>query len=584
MDNKTIYEYIKTEETNYQTMSVTIIEGYEWNMFDHVKKSTLYKNSQYETGKTDDKPFFNIIRPILNVGYRTVGFDVKDIDLYVNSDKDYYKSFLARKYHYKWALKNKMDTFIDDLVESYIDYGGVIVKKTKDNVPEVVPLQRLAFVDQTDILSGAICEKHQFSVSDLKDMSGNWYAEAIDEAIENAKMSKINSQANNLENKTPSKYIEVYELHGVFPESWLYEDGDEDKYCRQSHFIILNQRDETGKSGVTLFKGKEKEAPYKVELRDKIYGRALGFGGIEELFEAQIWTNYSAIQVKEMLDVASNMLLQTSDEALAGRNNLNDLEKGEILFLEDGKTISPVNTQPINLQLFDNHIARWENLARTTGSANEAVLGESPNSGTPFALQSLVTTEGKSLHQYRQGKIASFVEEIYRDWVLEALVKEINKGHKWVDDLSLEELNLLVDSVVINELNEKIKDLMLNKDRIITEEEQVAYKELVKEQFMGKQTKFVEIIQDEIKNIPIDVSINIKGKQKNLAQNVDKLTDVFRQVISAPQVLQIPGMAKLFNQIIESSGLSPLDFSGVSKAQLPTSEAPTPTGIPVATA
>jgi len=584
MDNKTIYEYIKTEETNYQTMPVTIVEGYEWNMFDHVKKSTLYKNSQYETGKTDDKPFFNIMRPILNVAYRTEGFDVKDIELYVNSDKDYYKSFLARKYHFKWALKNKMDTFIDTLVESYVDYGGVIVKKTKENVPEVVPLQRLAFVDQTDILSGAICEKHQFSVSDLKDMSGNWDAEAIDEAIEDAKMSKLNSQANNLENKTPSKYIEVYELHGVFPESWLYEDGDEDAYCRQSHFIILNQRDESGKTGVTLFKGKEKETPYKVELRDKIYGRALGFGGIEELFEAQIWTNYSAIQIKEMLDVASNMLLQTSDEALAGRNNLNDLEKGEILFLEDGKTISPVNTQPINLQLFDNHITRWENLARTTGSANEAVLGESPNSGTPFALQSLVTTEGKSLHEYRQGKIASFVEEIYREWVLEALVKEINKGHKWVEDLSLEELNLLVDSVVVNELNEKIKDLMLNKDRIITEEEQVAYKELVKEQFMGKQTKFIEIIQDEIKGIPVDVSINIKGKQKNLAQRVDKLTNVFRQVISNPQVLQIPAMAKLFNQIIEASGLSPLDFSGVSKMQLPTSEAPVPTDIPVATA
>lgn len=565
MHNQTIFEYTKAEETNYQTQPVTVVEGYEWNMFDHVKKSTLYKNSQYTTGKTDDKPFYNIIRPILNVAYRLEGFDVKDIEFFVNSEKEYYKSFLARKFHYKWALKNRMDNFIDDLVESYIDYGGVIIKKTSADIPEVVPLQRIAFVDQTDIMTGIIAEKHQYSIDSLLDMKGRWNDESIDLAIENAKYGKANSQANDIENKTPGKYIEVYELHGMMPESWLEENGSPDIYVRQAHYITFDARDDNGKTGVTLWKGKERNNIYKVLLRDKIYGRALGFGGIEELFEPQIWTNYSAIQIKEMLDYASNIIITTNDSGFAERNNLDQLEKGEVVYLDDGKTAQPLNTQPINIQLFNDSINRWENQARVTGSANESALGVQPTSGTPFALQQLVTTEGHSLHEYRQGKISSFVEEIYRDWILGALVKEMNKGHKWIEDLSLEELNEIKETVVINELNEIIKKKMID-GYIATPQEQLAYKEVIGEQFMNKQTKVIEIVEDELKDIPTDVNVNIKGKQKNLASNVEKLTNVFRQVIANPQILQVPGMAKLFNQIIESSGLSPIDFSGLKEA------------------
>ena len=61
-------------------------------------------------------------------------------------------------------------------------------------------------------------------------------------------------------------------------------------------------------------------------------------------------------------------------------------------------------------------------------------------------------------------------------------------------------------------------------------------------------------------------------------QSLNKLVNIFRQILAAPQVLANPAMAKLFNQIIASSGLDPLDFSGLTKA-LP-QPAQQPTGQP----
>ena len=96
-----IFSFIKQEEANFQ-LPVQISLGYEWSMAKHLKLSTLYPLSQYDTGNSDDKPFAQIMLPILNLQHRAEGFDVKEIILYVNSRKNYYKSFIVKKYHEKY--------------------------------------------------------------------------------------------------------------------------------------------------------------------------------------------------------------------------------------------------------------------------------------------------------------------------------------------------------------------------------------------------------------------------------------------------------------------------------------------------
>lgn len=590
--SENIFDYVQTEEEAYQTLPIPIIDNYDWSMTEHIKLSVLYKNSIYSTGKSDDKPFKNITRPILTLQYHAEGFDVKNIDLFVNDSNDYYKSFLVKKYHEKWARKNDIDTFIDEMVESYVDFGGALVKDVNQKKPEVVPLQRIAFCDQSDILGGTICEKHSYSPDQFKEAgtAGGWgktsngATATLEEVIRLAKAEKQSNQTPNRKTKKVGKSIDVYEVHGMFPKYYLDDDYAEEEdsdveYTRQLHIIVFYKDTNQEAQGFCLFKGKEKEHPYKLLLRDKMYGRGLGLGGAEELFEPQVWVNYDIIRIKEMLDMASKMMFQTADTSFSTRNNVRNADNGEIFVHEEGKPLESINNQPVNIAVFEKSVSDWEAHAKQMGSANDALMGVSPASGTPFALQDLVVQTGNDVHEYRRGKIATFTDEIYRDWIIPQICKEIVQGDKWMTELTLEELQSVADAITENAFYDYTKAKMLNGE-VVTDEFLAPLKEKFKTDFMKSGSKrFLEIFKAEMKDAPIDVEVNIAGKQKNLAERVNKLTNIFRQILASPQILENPQMAKLFNQIIESSGLSPLDFSGF-KAPAPPQSPPRP-GQPV---
>src|SRR3990167_8236998 len=134
------YKFILGEEQLFKTARIEVAGNYFWSFFEHVLKTFLYMNSQFIKGPDENKPFKNIILPIINLEKRLEDFDVKDIELFVNDSEKYFKSFLIRKYHEKWAREEGLDTFIDAMVESYAEYGGALVKRLKNGVM-VVHLQ-----------------------------------------------------------------------------------------------------------------------------------------------------------------------------------------------------------------------------------------------------------------------------------------------------------------------------------------------------------------------------------------------------------------------------------------------------------
>src|SRR3990167_4356646 len=314
-NNSTIFDFIKTQESAYK-LPIPINETWDWNMYEHIRLTVLYKNSRYSDGKSqENRPFKNILRAILNTQYRTEGFDVKDIEIFINDSKKYFKSLLVRKFHDKWARENSIDTFIDELVESYCDFGGALVKRVKGVRPEVVPLQSIAFCDQTDILSGPIAIKHFYSPDQLTEMESKGWGKTennatstIDQVIVLSREEKKMEKDGRLI-KTPGKYIEVYEIHGTFPKTFLDKKAKATEFSNQFHIVCYYQKqDQKDKSGVTLFSAEEKESIFKFIKRDPVFGRALGFGGAEELFESQVWTNYNEIRMKELLDAASKVV------------------------------------------------------------------------------------------------------------------------------------------------------------------------------------------------------------------------------------------------------------------------------------
>lgn len=579
-----IFEYIVDQEANFKR-PIPINDVWSWSFVDHVKTSDLYNNSQLLTGKSDLKPVKNITRPILNLQHRTEDIELKDVQLYVDDPDKYHLSFLVKKYHDDiFVQENDLDTFFDELNVSRIDFGGGLSKQLNKPAPEVVPLQSIAFCDQTDMLSGPIGIKHYYSPDQLLEMKSVGWGESkngatisLEDLISLSREEKKDNNTNNQVAQTPGRYIEVYEIHGNLPQTFADINGDDCKYETRLFICAFYQKKNSmAKQGVILYTALEKKSPFKLIKRDPVYGRALGFGGAEELFEAQVWINYDMIRMQGMLDAASKTILKAmgpNSASIVQQNKVQDMDNLDVVDVGEGGDLGQVDTFPRNLQIFENSVSQWESHAQQIGAANDAIMGQSPASGTPFKLQELVTQESRGLHEYRRGQYAKHIEEIYKDWVIPHIQKKITEGFKFLSELTLDELQYVTDKVIDNMAEKRKKEVLL-KGEVFYDQDVDVFKELVREQFKKKGNKFfLEALRGEFKDAPLGVKVSVSGKSKNLALMTDKVTNIFRFAFANPQgfaqVMQIPGMSKSFNQILEFSGLSPVDFSGIDKLAQP---------------
>ena len=146
-------------------------------------------------------------------------------------------------------------------------------------------------------------------------------------------------------------------------------------------------------------------------------------------------------------------------------------------------------------------------------------------------------------------------------------MKEILKGQQFLAELDLNELQDIANTLVVKETNKMVLDEILS-GKIVYPEDVERHKQMVRDEFMkGGNKRFIEIFTNEFKNAPIDVYTNIAGKQKDLAGQTDKLVNVIKFIMSTYNqqtgefmVFKDSRMVKLFNEIIEYSGLSPIDF------------------------
>ncbi len=568
-EQKDVFAYITTEKNNWRTARVPMTNSKSWNMFEHIERCTNVANAWFNKGENDGlRPYDDLVTPIVDVAFRSEGFDVKDIIPFVNNADNYYKSFLVKKFHPKWARDNELDTFIDQGAETSIIYDLVIVKDINQTRPQVIDLKSIAFCNQVDASKGPLCIQHDYSVAEITEFKGKWDSDAIDMAIAQSLEEQKIPIANDQPVKTASKNIEVFELRGNFPESWLDEEnGDSGKYTPQMHIVCFYTDTDGLKKGITLFKGKDKPLrdSFKFLKIDMVRsrGRACGRSIVERLFEPQVWANYSGIKIKELLDSAINVMITDSEEL---RNQkLSDLKNNTLLHQEKGSNTSRLDGTLQNLGELSAEQQKQSENARVLGSASEGSLGKNPTSGTPFALQNLIVQEGQGIHEYRQGKIATFFSDVlYKDLILGYLVKEMNSGKKFSEELTMDEMLEISEKVATNHAEREIMDMVLD-GQTPTPEVRDELIKIKKEEFIkGGSRQFMEVMKDELKGLPIDVLINIEGKQKTMAQNADKITNIIREIVANPQAFQqLPGIGKAFNELLENSGMSAIDFTQV---------------------
>ena len=568
-----VFDYIVRQSTAYekpiQTGSKT------WSMKDHIERSTLYRDSDIVGVKGKFTPIKNITRPILNLQYRTEDLDVKDVQIYIDDETKYHLSFLVKKYHDDvFVQENDIDTFFDELNQSRIDYGGGLTKALAVG-RETVPLSSIVFCDQRDMLSRPIGLKHSYSPDELIEMEKLGWGKTENGATATVRELITLAREDQKENVSEGD-IEVIEVHGNLPKRFADRRDDSGEYESRlficAFYTKMNSKE---KNGVILFTKPEPTSPFKLIKRDPIYGRALGFGGAEELFEDQLWTNYAQIRKLQMMDSASKTILGATgagSTSIANMNKIDDLDNNEILDLGDGD-LKQIDTFPRNFQLFDNFVEELGIHAKEMGAAQDPLQGSESPSGTPFAALQAQIQQGLGLHDYRRGIFAKHIEEIYKEDYIPMIIKKITQGTKFLSELSLGELQYVEEKMTDRAANDFVKEKILNGD-VITREEVDAFKETFAEDFRKKGEKqFIEILKGEFKNVKLAVKVSVAGKSKNLGKATDVLVNIFRFAFSNPQgfgmTMQIPGMAAGFNQILEFAGLNPVNFAGIEKLAQP---------------
>lgn len=580
-----IHQYVISEEKRFQTDKVRIGDNWEWNLRDHVQLIFHLKNGMFYTGSNDWttqlRAFKNIMEPMLNLAYWTEDIEVKDVTFSIEASNGRALSFLIKKYHDEvYVREHNLDTLFDEITENDLDYGGVLVQKTNKARPEVLYFNSIAFCDQTDILGGPLAFKHYFSPDKLRSMSKLGWGDPKNGAT--ISLEELCTLAENERdpggtkdgkpNQVPGKAIEVYIVRGNLPSHFLREDNDMEHQYNQVQILAFYTDANNKQHGHTLYRQKENEGNLKFFTSKKVYGRALGRGVGEALIPNQLWTNFLEIHKTKMLAAGATTPLMTDDPAFANKNKIQEMENNEIVVLAPDTKIPPQPIQTINvngIQLYENSINTWFEHAQLTGSAFDPILGKEQSSGTTFRGQERVVAQGRGIHDRRRGQRAKFLEEIYRDWIIPDIVKEILKGKEFIANLSPEEISWVADQLAENAVKQSQKRSIIDGKQ---PESREMLKQVYKERFSKKGMKhLIQILEKDFEGIEIRMGINIASKQKDLVNLTDKLLSVFQFVFANPagfqQAMQIPALAKSFQDILEFSGLNQVDFLSLTTPQ-----------------
>lgn len=559
--------------SNYNTQSLEILDGLNFQMAEMVRTIEFYSSSKYLFGQYDDlgkeKPFFNIVNAICDVENAAVDIDTKDITATADEPQDYDKSFLLSVELYEWMKEANFSFTLNELRDTRTRYGGVLAKKciysddnNKKQLKIEVPEWKNLVVDPIDIPNGVIIEKHYMSPAELSKKSGVW--DNISDAMKLATKQRISKGFVN--KQATSKKIPIYEVRGEFSKAYYkesdnqnYEDEDKNVYSYQ-YYVLAGESN--GKQFV-LYKEDDTEKLYKYLPRKRKAGRSLGVGVVEENEQAQIWINDIVQKQQRALEITSKAIGQSASRSLKGRNLFTEVENGQILEHDDNKPITSLQMLPAGGMIqFENLITQWHSLTDRTSSTYAAQRGETPPSGTPFRLQAQVLSQSSSVFDDIREEMGIWISEIFYDWVLPQISKQLNKAHILSHNFSTEELKVLDDAYSQHKANEIVIEQIL-RGELVTAEEYAQAKQMALENVRKtKGHRFFDIPSSYYKDLKSKITINTTGEQRNKAATLESLNNILMTVGRNPSMLQDPVLAQVFTKIVELSGagISPISL------------------------
>lgn len=315
---------------------------------------------------------------------------------------------------------------------------------------------------------------------------------------------------------------------------------------------------------------------YKYLSWEKVPGRGLGRGVVEEGFEAQRWTNDAVIGETNAMTLSGKVVVVTDSDKV-GENAITDLVNGSVIQVEQGRTAHTLQLLPSSFTEFGNIKTSWANQIQQATNSFDAVTGETMPSGTPLGSLAIQAQQAASYFDYKREEAGIFITEIFNEWILPFLAKKINKAHILSSEFSPEELKKIDDSYAAHLVNVEFKDKVLS-GVVTSPEEYWSGIDFVKTELSQKgKRRFLDIDEDYFKNFEPKVSVIVTKELKDLDAEKKSLEYLLMIIAKNPMALQDPTISAIVGKMAEYSDvLSPAMLSAKPLQSAPSGTAPTP--------
>lgn len=557
---------INKEIQNYQTKRIQVVPGLYYNQYDTLNKIFFYHNSKYVTGEVDDdgdrKYFHNINRNPCKVFSKAIDFDTKNIRLLTTEGGDSLKTwFMERDLKY-WMSNQQFGVILNRLFRDLPVYGTVVLKVV-DGKPLFVDLRNFIVEQSAEDLDCAnyIIELHNYSPAEFRKIGKQmkWKQEDIDKVIEEFHKMKDES------------HIKLYERYGEV----CVEDGDGKKtYPYKRVFVAdvgLDEYDNYGRltvthSGVELSSDDWdlEDNPYWEFHADKISGRWLGVGVVEELFEPQVALNQSTNLQNKTSYWAALKIFQSRDSAI-NRNLSTDVRNGEVLNVDS--EITPINmASSENLAFFNQQDQKWLRNRDELTFSYDVVQGERLPAGTPLGSAQIAVTQTMSYFEQIQENVALAVKEMLYKVIIPQFEKDSTPEHtiRLVGKDLDKYVEMCKNKLVLEEIIRQVTSGLA----FPTNEDMDVISTSIEESIKQHKEKLLTIPKGFYKDVKYDVDIDITGESMDTRVRQATVFAILQAVTADPTMIKDPVKKKILYMIAENGGINPNELFELEKSNV----------------
>ncbi len=599
MGDDSICGIVRKAEEDYTTGTTRIGKYVDFSMYETIERIDAYSNSKHISGAEDslgrEKPFFNIVTSAMNIWYRATDIDRKDIRILPDRLENTALAFVTTILLQNWMKESRFGVFLNQWGRALAKYGSAVVKFVEKDgklVASVVPWNRF-IADPVDFNGIPHIEKFYKTEAQLYKLAREaGYDMDKVEALCRAVGTRKNLDGTNKDDV--NDFIELYEVHGelskaVYKKSKGEEvlDGDDDIFFQQMHVVSFVAGDNDEYQDFTLFSGREKKDPYMLTHLIEEDGRTLSIGAVEYLFDAQWMQNHTIKNQKDVLDLASKLIFQTSDSAYLGRNVLSAIESGDIMIHKENMPLTQINNSKADIVALQNFGEQWRVLSNDLTSTPDALRGNTLPSGTPYSLGALLSQNSSSLFEIMTENKGLAIEDMMREFVLPYLKKQMDNKDEVVavlDDAGLTEIDsMYVPKQAIKEYNKQFKESLM-RGELPDEFNQQAMEGAVREslaplgnkRYLKPDELDEKTWKDSIKDFEMKATVEVTTENTDKQAVLTTLSTVLQSIASNPTILQDPNAKMVFGKILEqTSVISPMQLATTTNQPVPTASPPT---------